>query len=484
MIMLACIALSSLDFVQQEIPGNFYTSFGFLEQQGAGVRRADFDGDGANDLVMDQGIAFQRNGRYAVADVEPLPTWPTDYHWDLWHATLYVRTLGKLDLFRWETGWQHVLSQELVWPAKDVFTQQDFPPRRFLFDINNDDDPEIIVPGEDGLHVYTRGERWYYEASLLDVYPSVFLTEDPAQPVWPVERRAWRFPSLGARPTLWMQGGFIHVLQDAPTGDGRLRYATTRYSIDASTFRLRDEQPERRNQGTVPPTFKPCFLNPGDTVDFVEYQQAATSASAVPKPVYRASISTDGGNTFQSFQTVGFSPHTLFVDYNRDDRLDLVLCGTDLFDGGIRETALRFLTGTYVTHEIRIHLQDERNQFSTTPDIIGRFSIAFEERPWFESRRFLKYRSSGLVNLDGDFNGDGYHDACVAEKPREIRIYYGGKEGFEPKPSHILKTEEESFPEVADIDGDGRYDVCARTMGSPTQDGAAGVLFLNRETKP
>ena len=91
------------------------------------------------------------------------------------------------------------------------------------------------------------------------------------------------------------------------------------------------------------------------------------------------------------------------------------------------------------------------------------------------------FRGFGAI---GDFNGDGYADIVVADRPNErALLYFGSAAGLASTPGAVLEAPEAgadfaaSVAGAGDIDGDGRGDV---VVGAPGAASGAGRAYVFR----
>ncbi len=492
---LAWLVCGALVFVEQDLPG---LRVGRAEplsgERWRNFRQADFDGNGELDLLLPDGIAFQRNSAFRREDRHALPPANGLPACDLWNTTVYLRLPESLACFQWSSdGWLTLFEHPIRWPDREALVQGSDPAppgdaaelrfERFLHDFNQDGRPEIVVAAEDGLHVFmTDGER-YTPAGIFDVFPPLRLVpENPAR-VWPPDPQRIPVSEMHLSCHLFITQNRVTVLESDIISENRARYRMECFEIAADPGAdLELKSLGRQKTPVVPATLRPCRLNPGETIDFAGGQWQFASGGLLHAPVYEMSVSTDFGQSIQSVRSISYRPSCSFVDFNGDGRLDLVAESAGLFEGGVRETVSRLMTARSLKHHIEIHLQDDNGVFPVTPSIRGSFHLSIDQAPARSGERFRRYQASELLDITGDFDGDGIRDAVIHASPREIQVYRGTAAGFGPRPILTAAVEPHWRFAVDDIDGDGRSDIIFRWVDAKGDDEIEQCrVFLTRE---
>lgn len=496
--LLALLACAAVVFVEQDMPG---IRVGRAEPlSGArwrNFRQADLDRDGKADLILPDCVAFQRGDIFRTEDRQPLPALGDHLACDIWETTLFFRLPSQLTCVQWgPDGWQTVLEQALRWPdaaslgtspePAGIETPQAAHFERFLHDLDGDGTPEIMVVSERGLHVFAREGDAYAAAGEFDVLPSLSFIPSGEPQFWPPDGRRLPSPELQLSCRLFIEENRLTVLESDFLPQNQARHRIRRYAIETHEAGHWSVAPrDTQTTGFIAGDMRPCRLNGDDVIDFAGGQWQYAPGGLLHAPVYETSASTDGGQTTQFVRSISFRPHCSFVDFDGDGRLDMVTEASGLFAGGVRETVTRFMSAKSLSHDVRIHRQDHEGTFSGSPDVHGAFRLAIEEVPARSGERFRRYQAGELIDVTGDFDGDGIRDAVIHAEPREIKVYRGSLAGFGSRPIIAAETEPQWRFAVDDVDGDGRSDIVFRWMDPASADGYEQCrVFLTRERAP
>lgn len=463
------LLLAGVTFSGEDIPGLLVGEVNRLNGQvSLNFRQTDLDGDGAIDLVLRGEVLFQRDGQFPPNARAPLPAFDeTPLACDVWRDRIYLRTTSRLKVLRWDNGkWAVTLDVPVAWPraapqyeaegGKSGFTRF----QGFLHDLKGDGVPEIVLPAADGLHVYTLDADACAPAATLDVLPPLRFEQAKGQSLWPPERRSVAFPSRQMRCRLLLSGPMVTVVTSEDAPEACVRYTLTRYTLDpANKFAVLPEATQRQAVGPLPLCMEPCRLNNDDQMDFAGGDWETTNASVIAAPIYQTLVSLDGGRTRHAARAQFFTPHCSFVDFDGDGDLDLVTETTGLFDGGIRETVTRFLSGRDVNHTVGVHFQDARGRFSEKPDVIGVVSIHFDHAFWQGGLMLDRYLAAELCDITGDFDGDGYRDLMAQQEPGRLALHLCSGRGFASRLDAAISMPRDARFAVTDVNGDGLSDV-------------------------
>lgn len=493
------LVLCGLTFVEQDIPDVDLRGMDALSgQHNPNFLRADFDGDGTLDLLLPRYLAFQRGSGFSRTQVAPIPDFGESPHCDLWGRDIYLCLSNRIEVIRWNGDqWKRILSQQLVWPDGSRFKTfgsplyfEDSKALRFfsfLQDLNGDGKPEIIVPASDSVHVYRQGELFFEDVAQWDIYPPVQMMHS-MKPIWPERARTVDAMWSGWSCMLHVSGpNLLTEVEDMESLDS----PTTEYRIETRTLTFENGfavagEPKPPNVYTVPSNARRCKLNEDDVPDFVKYEVEKAKTGPIPFPVLTLTVSTDGGVSWTTVRSPVLMQQCFFADVNGDKRLDLIAETNGLFQGGLRELATSYLTGRSVTHTVNIVPQQADGKFVQGQAFSVRCPIRVDAPPIQNSPMFGSYQSGLLVNLSGDFTGDGLLDLAVHEAPDRIAIYPNTGSGFASSSVAVVQTAPDCVFSVADVDGDKRADMVLslKTAGDDPQSPSPSRLFLSRETTP
>ncbi|MCL4691116.1 MAG: hypothetical protein KJ060_01185, partial [Candidatus Hydrogenedentes bacterium] len=278
---------------------------------------------------------------------------------------------------------------------------------RFLYDLDGDGRPEIVLPSENGLAVFARKGPFFAPAGVLR-----YNAQPAVRPVdallWPETRRRIALPVVAFSHNYAIEGDRLLLLRDQVSDhtQGRSRWVAEQYEI------LLGDEFSLSTDGTVlsesePVNGRTVYLNQDDHVDFFTEEVSYNTDKATPTPTLTVKISTNGGQSFDTIRNTSLSNAPAFGDMNGDGRQDLIVDRTTLFDAGLRETFLRVMTRSQLEHEVRIHFQSKTGSFAQSPDVTRTFTLELGKPIVQPSTMQLRYTGGWLFDYRGDFDGDG-----------------------------------------------------------------------------
>lgn len=433
---------------------------------------ADMNGDGAMDLLLPAYLNLQESGRYPENKRFPLPPCESAVEADIFGSTLYYREAAGLSVYSWANGaWHQDLHQSLEWPGDDLafvpVAGKDATPvfRRFAYDVDRDGVPELAGLDAEGIHLYRLVGKEYESAGALTVFPTTVINRAGHQAIWPPEKRLVVLPEQRMSCRLLVMGNALSVITDLDGAEGRMRFRRDNIALAPDgdgNFVIASTQSFTSDE--LPAHVRPCRLNNDDVLDYGGAHWILSDSAPVPMPVHETWASLDGGKTFHIERAPTFNnfrPLASFVDFDSDGDQDMVVESTRFFESGLRESISQYLSRKTIPHGIRV-LEQSDGTFSTKP-LSCEFEIELEAPPVSPGPMLTRYESGELVNVTGDFNGDGYLDLMVRRTSGElvVRLADGWRE-FATEPAAVLTLPPEAQASVADLNGDGLSDILIR----------------------
>jgi hypothetical protein len=497
---LISLFLGGISFQAEEIPGLRVGPVKTLTGEPVlNFRQADLDGDGLIDLLFNDQAAFQRQGGFPPEARKPLPAFPEPPLLDVWDGLLYARSKDRLMTYRWaEQGWVVVLDQALSWPESSEIPGMDriapgIQPsarlQRFLYDLDGDNIPEIIAVNEEGIHLYRArlqdGRTEYAKAGCLRVFPPLELAHPPEARLWPQEERRIFFPARQSDCRFYFNVDSLSVITRQDTPDAQYVYRKKIYELTVNRAgEFEAGTPVEQVSHEIPSHLRPCRLNDNGNLDFAGGRRVMSETSAYPMVLFETWATLDGGQSFEirrapTIQQV--QPHCSFLDFNGNGRMDMVIESACIYEGGARETIEALLTRRVIEHKIEVFPQTDQG-FGKTPLFQARLTIGLQRPPFRDDPLFQRYQAAELIDLSGDFNGDGRRDLAAQIRDDRLAIYLSSPDASTAgRPDYLLTIPREARFGIADIDGDGRSDIVLHWPAAAGED-KTSVLFSRRAT--
>ncbi len=469
MIVLPLLLFGTTLFIEQDLPGlhvdppNPLTGKPSLQ-----FLQADIDHDGFIDLVLPSKVIFQREGLFPLLPSVDLPIRTGTPECDIHEGDIYFRYPDTLNGFRWENGqWVEFLSQALSWTGTQIPPQEHDPNTntagevtfsRFLHDLNQDGAPEIIYFHRDGLNIFAQEENTFVLAATHDIYPPYTPALPSATSLWPLSTRQLLYPPRKLMFQSVITDNTIQIITRHTIDDENIRYRIKSYSVDAE-FNIKKDPLGTLKSAVLPIWMAPVDIDGKPPVDFVGARSSTSTSSSFPTPLFETMLSVDAGTSTQSFRAKSFRPRCSFIDFDSDNDQDLIVESTGLTDGGLRESLNRFFFQRIIEHSVSVHLQDDTGVFSRRPFTTRKFPIHLKKPPFRDGEMFRRYAAGDLVDVTGDFNGDGRRDLVVQDALDRVIIYFSRPLRFSKRPVHIITIRPSERFYVADIDTNGLSDL-------------------------
>jgi hypothetical protein len=474
-------------FSEQDIPGLRVSAPNQLTGQAAfNCLRADFDGNGEQDLLFTDGLVFQQDGRFLTDSKAPLPPASGDVRCDLFGSTIYIRSTGQISAHAWRNGaWVNLFTHDATWPdladPKSETEGLRFAP--FLHDFDEDDHPEVVIPHFAGLHIYELDEDG------LTAHPPVAILPPPAEipreisALWPKSRRRIELAPVRMNCLTLFDGPRVDMVTRSIIHHSRVRFQVTTYTISlrgdsgfyAEPFDVWETEP-------LPPYLQPVRLNADGIVDFAGGTWAYSEATGLPVPIHDTVATLDRGATVTRRRTRSFSPRCMFSDVNGDGLVDLITETVAFNRGRLKMLLRRQPEGHSLRQTVQVYPQTSSGSFAGKAAITHLFRVRLPGNSLLEEDAADAANASHSINLTGDFNADGRLDSVLRHDSGRLAIYYNQGSRFSSIPDEFLPVPRAWTWSVADVDGDGRADVATHHTAI-SGGGSAEVcrVFFNKE---
>lgn len=436
-------------------------------QPGLNARQTDLNDDGHAELLFP---AHLLRWPYGEDDRLAYPDAASDARVDVWQDRLYILAPELLTQFRLDNvgTWIEEKSWGVTAPDGTLNVRDQVPATdAFLYDMESDGLPEIVLSATDGLWVLTLdGEGRYTATAPFAVWPAMVAPPARDQTVWPTETRRLPIAGQAGRYRVLLEGATALVLTRSTAADARVKFANAVFPWGET------ESPwSARSFPAMPSAFQPCRLNTAPELHFAAGRWLKASASTLPMPIYESAVSLDGGKSFarrrvRALQQGGVRVN--FIDIDGDGDRDWVLTEPTTFDRGARDALSQFLTRDTLDIRLRIYFQNA-GSFSENADITVATQLALGMAPVRGGTRYRHYLDGQSILLGGDINGDGWKDLLVRRDARHLDIHHAQDGSYPDRPTGTLDLEPEDSVAVFDVDADGTADIVRRAPATDSE---------------
>jgi hypothetical protein len=457
-------------FVEQPLPGvQLGPPTPFTAVPTTNYLQTDLDGDQDSDLILPDAVYLQERGVFPEDRRIGWPGNAVSGEADAHGPALFIRTTNHLYVYTVAEGaWHEVINQPLDWPGvrgpapRLTGEKRRVQFRRFTFDVDGDNTPELIDLDSRGIHLFRRVQNQYEAAGLLQLLPPMTVRPSSTQAIWPESERQIVLPEQEMSCRLLVSENALTLVTLSSTRDSR-EYRREVIRLDrGETGEFRAGERAVAKTGPVPAHVRPCYLNQDGALDLAGTRWSLSETTPVTMPMEETWASLDGGTTFHIERVPSFQQARAlcsFVDFDSDGDMDLITESTGLYAGGVREAVVRYLTATIFSHSIQIRKQEDGAFHAGAPAELA-VDIDLGSPPASGGAMLDRYISGQIVNLTGDFNADGYRDAVVRTRSNQLVIYLAeGWSGFFDDAAAELHISDDSGFGVADLNGDGYSDI-------------------------
>ena len=450
-------------------------------------RHADLDADGEQDLVFTSFAVFQRNHCLHETDRRAFPHTGEPRMVDTYGDSAFFLYNRELLQVNWGgDGWRlerFSLSAPLP-SGGEGFTSSRFS--RFLHDLDADGVPELVRPVEEGLQVYVRepsGENpRYVLRRTLEVFPKLHVAPTGTHRLWPPEDRELASPTSEMACRLILDGPRVTIITSERMPGREVRYVIEHHMLDPGNgYGLVEGASEKQVTVSMPETLQPCRMNDDWPVDFAGIKAREDEGGGSAVPIHEICATTDLGCTIRRVRARSFRPRCCFVDYEGDGDLDMIVEESELTSGGTRESLARFISQKLIHHQVHIYLQDASGRFPDKPTLSSRFAIRLDAPPMRGGALFERYKAARILDITGDFDGDGTKDALVQSASNRLTVFRGELGSICETPVATLNVDTSWDFSAVDVNGDGLSDIALRRPALSTKNLEQGRVFLARE---
>lgn len=335
--------------------------------------------------------------------------------------------------------------------------------KELLRDLDGDGALDLIVPQRQGFALLrAEGKGAFARPVLLAAPPEAVLNTGWDRlsgrlfaAYWFPNPAVRQFDAAGPPEVVMAREGTVHVYESP--GQGALP------TKEKARFTIPEQKQFSR---TVKNPLELDFTMPLVIEDLDNDQRVDVSSTHVGQGTTR--LYRNKGNLAEAFakpdltvRAKGVTFFSYYVDLDGDQRQDLILPRIDKVNVW---TILKVLVTRSVPVEMLVYYQRPDGSFENEPDFIREVEVPVALNSKGDRVRF---GSSVVVAIDGDFDGDGKKDLLFREDDTTLGIYRG-------LPGRKL---EEDATTTVEVPSAGDYQFCLPSITDLDQDGNSDVLL-------
>ncbi len=355
-----------------------------------------------------------------------------------------------------------------------IASERHAPYYNFARDYTGDGRDDILVCGFHETLIARQEKNYKFSIQKVNLKPDIEIfafdiKELMKSPENPFFRVAYSVPQIFSED--YNADGLIDLLVSFRSKVFIFAQDKNGFSADpVKIYRIKlfPDESQSRQQG--PPNIEFADLDRDGRVDILAHQTSGRVGHMESRNLlfWGKSANIEKGLPDMEFYTENTVIGGAFIlDVNGDGLLDLMM---PTYEIGVWSTGKILITGE-ITVDWAYFLQSTEHHFNQSPDRLITTNLKFNVR---------KFRlESGIPNVIGDFNGDGYPDQALGEEENILGITLRDKEGVPLDMTERINIPVSMFNRVVDLNKDGLSDIVIYYQDRPEYTGDLHIL-LNR----